>query len=301
MDKKLPIIIDVDTGIDDALALIMAFSSNKLDIKLITTVAGNVDLLTATQNTLYVTQKFAKQNIKVCSGAERPLSGKQVFAKHVHGKGGLGNQQFKRQMLDLKGDAVMQIAEILRGGAEPITIVGLGAMTNLAGLVTLHPELTHKIKAFYLMCGSVSGKGNITDYAEFNAYADAEALKIVLNSGVKVVLSPQELGVQTSLPNELFLCKNTSMREQFVHNLIEGSNETVTDNKFCLHDPNTINALLSPRLYSYFRADVTVETEGKMRGQTHIVKNARGKIWVQQIKDLQKTKQDLFNKIYGEK
>ena len=178
------VVIDCDPGIDDAIALIIAFASDKIFLRGITTVAGNVSAEKTARNALALCT-LAGREIEVASGAEGPLEGISHQASDVHGRNGLGNADLpvSGKISSRSADELLY-EELLRAEGE-LEIIALGPLTNLAILLERHPDVKPLIKRLTLMGGSL-GRGNITPSAEFNFYADPLAADRVLRSGIPI-------------------------------------------------------------------------------------------------------------------
>lgn len=184
----LPVYLDVDTGIDDAMAILMAVRHPALDVRGITTVVGNVDLEQVTRNTLQVLDVAGAGQVPVAVGAGRPLVAPPRSAAVVHGADGLGGAGLpppSRPPVD--EDAVAFLRRELLAAREPATIVALAPLTNIALLLQAAPEVKPKIRQIALMGGAV-GPGNATPVAEFNIFHDPEAADIVFRSGVPILM-----------------------------------------------------------------------------------------------------------------
>ena len=150
--SKRPIIIDTDPGIDDALALAIALFSDELDVRLITTVAGNVSLENVTLNTLRLLTFFGK-DVPVAKGAAKPLIVDFVDASNVHGKTGMEGYEFpepKTELL-LKENAVNAMYRAIMESPEPVTLVPIAALTNIALLFAVYPEVKEHIREIVMM------------------------------------------------------------------------------------------------------------------------------------------------------
>ncbi|MBS4207006.1 nucleoside hydrolase [Bacillus sp. FJAT-50079] len=183
MKRKL--ILDVDTGIDDALAIILAVKSRQFDILGITTVNGNVSLESATRNTCKILDLLNEQQIDVIKGAHAPLFRTPFFEHRVHGEDGLGGAladiQAKKQPDE--GYAPDFIIHSVLNFPGEVTLVMTGPLTNLALAIKKCPEIVHKVKEVIFMGGVVRGSGNVTPNAEYNIFVDPEAAKIVIQAG----------------------------------------------------------------------------------------------------------------------
>lgn len=186
MTARKKIILDVDTGVDDALAIMLAVTSGELDILGITTVSGNVSLNQATLNTCKILELLGVSGqIPVFRGADQPLVRDSVFEHRVHGSDGIGGA--------LADMAVTKQAEAERAEdfiirqvlAQPgeVTLIMTAPLTNLARALHKCPELTQHAAEVIVMGGVVQGFGNITPTAEYNIYVDPEAAKLVLAAG----------------------------------------------------------------------------------------------------------------------
>ena len=196
MDKKTEIILVTDPGVDDATALLYAIFSNQIDIKLVCVAGGNSLIEITTRNALYLTELF-KLNVPVAVGPDHPLRGeKEVYARAVHGKGGLGGVKVNPKKLKTKPietSACEAMYETLKANKSKITIVGIGPMTSVAEMIEKHKDCKKYIKEIVFMGGSKE-KIYGAPYREFNISFDPDAVDIVLKSGIPLVMVPMELG-----------------------------------------------------------------------------------------------------------
>ncbi|WP_068620065.1 nucleoside hydrolase [Paenibacillus tuaregi] len=181
------LIIDTDTGSDDAVALIMALKSAEVDVLAVTTVCGNVPLELATKNALMTVEVTNAQKPPVYAGAAKPLMRDLVTAVHVHGEDGMGDDHLIHPTLKPEyGHAVDLMLDLVEKNPEEIEIVTIGPVTNIALAILKAPETMKKVKRIYSMGTAGFGPGNTTPVAEFNVYVDAEAYRIMMNSGIPV-------------------------------------------------------------------------------------------------------------------
>lgn len=265
---KTPIIFDTDPGIDDAAAISILLTNPAFDVKLMTSVAGNVTVDKTTTNILKLAHFFNRQDIKVARGAEKPLVKKFEDASHIHGESGMPGYDFgevQTTILDLS--AVDAMVEVLQSSPEKVTVVAVGAFTNIANLITQHPEVLSKIERLVVMGGSLSG-GNMTSVAEFNVFTDPDAAKIVFNSGLDITM----IGLDVTL--KALISGDTVAK-------LQGANETgrmltammafYGDNEETgkpMHDVNTLYYLLHPESYQLVDYWVDVVTDGPAIGGT---------------------------------
>lgn len=187
------LLIDTDTGSDDAVALIMALRDPGAEVVAITTVAGNVEVEQATRNALYVAE-LCGADVGVYEGARRPLVREPRFAYHYHGSDGLGDRGYRpSRAVASPGHAVDVLIEAARANAGELTVVTLGPLTNVALALRRAPEIASMVRRWVVMGGAACTVGNITPAAEFNVYVDPEAAQIVLASGLPVEMVGWEL------------------------------------------------------------------------------------------------------------
>ncbi|TVT62890.1 nucleoside hydrolase [Amycolatopsis rhizosphaerae] len=195
MGTKL--IIDTDPGVDDAFAIALAALSEDVDLLGVTTVYGNVSLESTTRNALRVLQLCGRADVPVAAGASRPLIHPQPFrAAHVHGADGLSGRSGSLPEPDREpepGGAVRLMVSLLEAAEEPVTLVPIGPLTNIALLLAAHPEVREKIGRIVVMGGGLA-HGNTTAAAEFNIWSDPEAARRVLvEEDLPRVLVPLDL------------------------------------------------------------------------------------------------------------
>jgi purine nucleosidase len=273
----LPIILDCDTGTDDAVAILLALASPELEIRAITVAGGNVGLDRTLANTLALT-RLARANVPVYRGADRPLLGSFVNEPRVHGIDGLGGivlPEGGQAAPELASDAIRRI---LRTSPEPVTLVGIAPATNLALALITEPELAANVDQIVLMSGAWA-EGNATPAAEFNALNDPEALAVLLACGRPVVfatleltaqalVTPGRLGVLRTLGSGLCLAAMCDIQASVPQSRrLPGAP---------LHDPCAIAWLLRPDLFTSRPCSARVDLgPGIDRGRTVIDRWAR--------------------------
>ena len=191
MPTPLPILLDVNTGADDALALLLALRSPALDVRAITCVAGNHELGNVVNNTLKLLDLIDAPDIPVAAGMTQPLIEAMRPPFPMHGSDGmadLGLPAPRRSLVDVH--AVELLRRTLSDAAEPLTIVALAPLTNIAVFLRMYPGLHSKIARIVSMGGAFRVPGNTSPTAEFNVRQDPEAAAIVLESGLPVTLYP---------------------------------------------------------------------------------------------------------------
>jgi len=184
----LPLILDVDTGIDDALAIMFAVRYEGFDLRAVSCVSGNVDVDQVARNTLGILDLVDAPDIPVAAGADRPLIEPRRDASWVHGATGLGGLDLppSRRGVDPR-KSVELIRDTVMASPEPVTLLALAPLTNVALFLRAYPEAAARLDRIVFMGGSASG-GNATAAAEFNVWHDPEAAHVVINSGVPLVM-----------------------------------------------------------------------------------------------------------------
>ncbi len=180
-------IIDTDTAADDAVALLLAAAEPDIDILGITTVCGNVPLELATKNALQVLET-AGRNIPIYMGAKAPLKRELYTAEYVHGKDGMGDKNLVNpSSAPQKENALNFILDTVKSNKD-IEIIALGPVTNIAKAILKEPDIMKRVKKIWSMGTSGKRRGNVTEYAEFNVYVDAESYDIMLKSGIPITI-----------------------------------------------------------------------------------------------------------------
>jgi inosine-uridine nucleoside N-ribohydrolase len=177
----IPVLIDCDPGQDDAIALLLALASPELDVRGVTTVAGNQTLDKTPTNALRVLELAGREDIPVAAGADRPLEGELVTAAAAHGETGLDGPDLpppRRKALE------EHAVDFLAERAEGATLIALGPLTNVALLLEQRTERPERI----VLMGGAIAEGNMTPSAEFNIWVDPEAAHRVFTSGLDVTM-----------------------------------------------------------------------------------------------------------------
>jgi pyrimidine-specific ribonucleoside hydrolase len=191
MTEPLPIILDVDTGVDDACALLLAGMHLGVDLRAVTCVGGNASVGDVVRNTLKVLDTIGRPDVPVARGAARPLLEPAREARHVHGEDGMADLGWpssnravdRRHAVELLRDLLSRAASA--GPAGRITLVPLAPLTNIALLLRTYPEAAAGLREIVFMGGAAQA-GNATASAEFNVWQDPEAAAIVLESAAEL-------------------------------------------------------------------------------------------------------------------
>ncbi|MEO5832514.1 MAG: nucleoside hydrolase [Nakamurella sp.] len=277
LDQRLPVILDVDTGVDDAWALMLAARSPRLDLRAVTCVSGNVGVDQVVANTAYVLDVAGAPEVPVGRGATRPLLTPPHHATEIHGPDGLGGfsrtsdrRIEKRHAIDLLRQELMGAI----GNGETITLIPLGPQTNIALLLRSHPEVAPGIERIVFMGGSAS-IGNVTAVAEFNVHADPEAAAVVLAAADELDIPVTMYGldvfmdVEVSATDAARLAGSHDSAAQLAGRLIEFSLGIFGGTHCTIGDAGAVCAVIEPAGLGTERHPVRVETgAGGSRGQT---------------------------------
>ena len=191
--SPIPVILDVDTGYDDALALLLALRSPRLNVLGITCVAGNQRLSQVVTNTLKIVD-VAGGAVPVAAGMERPLIESMRPPHALHGADGMADLNLPAPRCEpVEIHAVEFLRRSLAAAPEPVTLIALAPLTNIAVFLRMYPALHAKIRQIAVMGGAFLDCGNTSPLAEFNARHDPEATAIVLESGLPVRLYPLDV------------------------------------------------------------------------------------------------------------
>lgn len=267
---KRPVVIDTDPGIDDALAIAIALFSDELDVKLITTTAGNVSLENVTNNALKLLSFFGK-DVPVAAGAPRPLIEPLVDASNVHGVTGMEGFDFpepKTELL-LKENAVNAMRRVIMESEEPITLVPIAPMTNIALLFSMYPEVKGNIKEIVLMGGSAS-RGNKGVMSEFNVATDPEAAKIVFDSGLPIAMAGLDVGWNALVyPQDSEKIREMGKTGDMAYCLFKKYRGGSFGTGLKMYDSCAMAYLLCPEMFTIEETFVDIELRGEMtRGCT---------------------------------
>ncbi|WP_125683586.1 ribonucleoside hydrolase RihC [Levilactobacillus yonginensis] len=263
----IKIIMDTDPGIDDAAALTMAINDPKIDLNLITTVAGNVTVDKTTINALKIV-RFFNQDIPVAGGAEQPLFKDFEDAARIHGASGMPGYEFPTDLpTPLHKTAVEALHDEIMASPDPITLVPTGSYTNIALLFSEYPEVKSHIERIVAMGGSL-GMGNMTSAAEFNVFTDPDAAAIVYKSGVPIVMVGLDITMKALLTHEsIEELPKISETGKMLHDIIVNDGDN-SDAGIAMHDVNTIFYLLHPEAITTKDMWIDIVTDGPSIGET---------------------------------
>jgi inosine-uridine nucleoside N-ribohydrolase len=276
------VILDMDPGVDDALAIILALKSPELKVEAITVVSGNIQLEFCVKNALRVLELLKIDDIPVSAGADCPIKRERVNAPIVHGIDGLSEldrfiDDGKKRYPNPTGKpspipAVELILDLVDKFEQDISIIATGPLTNIAQAIIEDSRTMRKLGELIVMGGAFSVSGNITPVAEFNAYADPDAVQVVLDSGIrpltfvgldvtqKVILYRDQL--------DKWVDTNKTKISQFVKDCTEFYIDFHRDSEgfdgCYLHDPLAVGIAIQPDLVKTKDLFVQVETSSRL-------------------------------------
>jgi purine nucleosidase len=274
--RRRPILIDTDTASDDAVALIMALRSPRVEVKAITIVAGNVSVDQATQNALF-TVELCGAEVPVFRGSAKPTLRELQTATWFHGRDGLGDQGYAPSRLSAaSGNAVDVLIETVQ--ATPgIEIITLGPLTNLALALERWPALAHSIGRCVVMGGAPCSEGNVTPAAEFNIWVDPEAARSVFASGAPIEMIGWHLSRFDAVLKEREIQEVLALKTPLAEFAIRANSKAAAayykqtgEKGISLPDPVAMAVLLEPKLkLDVSRHRVAIECNSDLtRGMT---------------------------------
>ncbi|HLZ27294.1 MAG TPA: nucleoside hydrolase [Chloroflexota bacterium] len=269
--SPIRLIMDVDTGVDDALAMALAVRHPDVTLEAVLTVAGNVELDLTTRNTLRVLDWLGATDVPVAAGADRPLSGVVVDAGHWHGVDGLGGAQLPDARRQAQPDGVGYLIDRVRAEPGELTLVCVGPLTNLALALGRWPELAGSVREVILMGGAARLPGNVTPVAEFNIYADPAAAASVFQQPWRVTMVGLDVTNRALLTRAErdALARHPSPEAQLVYEVTRHLFDVRGVPAVALHDPLAVAVAIQPELVTTIERAVQVETRGDYTlGQT---------------------------------
>jgi len=280
-NKMINCIIDTDPGVDDSVAIALSLYDEVMDIKLITTVTGNLDIDTVTRNTLHILEKFGRTDIPVAVGAKKAMFRDSIDAIHVHKSGGMGNYNPPEQVAvkPIELDAVEAMYQTIKENAGEISIIALGPHTNVAMLIQKYPEVTKMINHIYCEgCAPYGYKGE--RHISFNVSSDPEAFKIVFESGIPITIIPSRMGRELCnlTEEQVFEIRELNDVGKFIFEMYNGYWEHgYPYRRIALNDTCGVLILRFPEIFKTKKAFFEVDL-GDQPGKTIITFNRKGNV-----------------------
>jgi pyrimidine-specific ribonucleoside hydrolase len=275
--QRRPVVLDVDTGIDDALAIMLAVAHPGLDVRGITCVGGNVPLAQVVENTLGVLALMGA-DVPVAAGMTEPLLQPPQHASHVHGANGIADIELPaHRMRPVEEHAVELLRRTIVESSTPVTLISLAPLTNIAVLLRMHPEVTEHLERIVVMGGAI-GHGNATAVAEFNVWHDPEAAEVVFRSSVPTTMYGLEPFYRVAIDGDRIAAFAGSAvpRARFAGRMLQhlalmtvDEDRLATPETACIGDAGAVCAVIDPAGLAIWRAPVQVVLDGTVaRGQT---------------------------------
>ncbi|XP_056159672.1 uridine nucleosidase 1 [Syzygium oleosum] len=270
------VIIDTDPGIDDSMAIFMAFQAPEVEILGFTTIFGNVTTEIATRNALFLCEIAGRPGVPVAEGSREPLKGGiPSVADFVHGSDGMGNiclpppnaKKVEKSASEFLVDKVSEFP-------GEVSVLALGPLTNLALAIKRDASFSSKVKKLVVLGGSFFALGNVNPAAEANIFGDPEAADVVFTSGAEIVVVGINITTQVKLTDAdlLDLRLSKGKHTQILSDMCKFYRDwhVESDGVYGIfpHDPVSFMALVRPDLFTYKRGVVRVETQGICTGHT---------------------------------
>jgi pyrimidine-specific ribonucleoside hydrolase len=275
-----PIILDVDTGTDDALAILYAVAHPDLDVRGISCVAGNAGLEQVVTNTLKVLDAAGAPDLPVAAGARRPLIERTRPEGAFHGLDGLGGIPLPdSDRVPSPQSATELLRRLIMESDEPVTLVGLAPQTNLALLITQHPEVAEKLERIVFMGGAASG-GNVTAVAEFNVWQDPEAATAVVEASIPTTMYGLDvftrIVAEQSAADRLRGSSHPALRlaGELLYRRSSRADGSSADYLGQIGDAGAVVLVTDPDLFAIEEHPVRVNLAGIGRGQTIVDRRA---------------------------
>lgn len=284
--KKINCIIDTDPGVDDAVAIALSLYDNIMDIKLITTVCGNLSLDTVTRNVIHLLEKFDRADIPVAVGADKAMGKEMPDASFIHQKGGLGGYTAPKTVKTkpIEKSAVEAMYDVICENPGDIVIISLGPHTNTATLIKEHPDVVDKISHIYCEgCApyGMKGQGKWTEYISFNASFDAVAMKMVMESGIPITIIPSRMGRELGNFTEdqvMYIRELNDVGKFFYEMYSEYWEHGYEDRRIATNDTLACMAVRFPKMFKTKKAIVKVNTSDELYGRTDFEFTKKGNV-----------------------
>lgn len=266
---KRKIIIDTDPGIDDAAALTIALNNQELEVLMLSTVAGNVNLDYTTENAKKILD-FFKKDTPLARGNSRPLLREYEDASQFHGETGMNGYDFpksERQVLPQHSAVAMK--DMIMASQEKVTLVTIGPLTNAALLLSMYPEVKDKLEEIVIMGGSTIG-GNTNTAAEFNIKVDPHAAQMVINSGLPITIFGLRVTTRALLSKaDIEKISELGQSGEMLYSLFSHyRGGDIYGSGLMMHDICTIAYLLKPEIFDYQKTQLEVALDGPAAGTT---------------------------------
>lgn len=280
------LILDLDTGIDDALAILYALGLEQeglCRLAGITCTFGNVTAGTAARNSRALLGLLGREDIPVFAGSNRRFGTEEEYepdpvCRVIHGENGIGNVDIlmpEENFVDSQGDALRFLADMAERYEKDLAVIATASMANIARWLKGDRETALKAGRIAIMGGALTVPGNVTPFAEANMLADPEAARFVFESGAKLLMTGLDATLRTSrgageMEEKMARWGSEGGRagRVFLDMLTYYCENESQDKVGAIHDPLAVAAVFKPKLVTTMDLDLTVETEGPSRGRT---------------------------------
>lgn len=277
--EEYDVIIDTDPGVDDTFAIVLSLNDEQLDIKLLTTVAGNRSVDVCTRNLLHVLDLYGSK-IPVAKGSEQALCRKSKDATEIHKIMGMGGYKPKKpKRKPIKKDAVSAMYDVIMKSEKPLYILNFGPHTNLAKVILKYPEVKGKIKGIIgegCCPYGVDGRTHIS----FNVSTDPEAFKVILDSGIPLTMVPSHMGRELAhlTEQQIYLLRDMNDTGRlFCEMSTEYWERNFPDKRIAVNDSCICLYLRWPELFKTKKTNITVDLD-KMPGKTIMDFDPNGRV-----------------------
>ncbi|TKY62004.1 Uridine nucleosidase 1 [Spatholobus suberectus] len=270
------LIIDTDPGIDDSMAILMAFQTPEVEVLGLTSIFGNTTTEVATRNALLLCEIAGRENVPVAQGSPEPLKGGEPrVADFVHGEDGLGNTFLPPpKAKKIEKSASEFLVEKVSEYPGEVSVLALGPLTNLALAIKRDSSFASKVKRMVILGGSFFALGNVNPAAEANIYGDPEAADTVFTSGANIVVVGINITTQVKFTDAdlLELKESKGKYAPLLSDMCKFYRDWHVKSDgvrgIFLHDPVSFMAVVRPDLFTYKKGVVRVETQGICVGHT---------------------------------
>lgn len=283
-----PVILDVDTGVDDSIAILLALMLPQLAVKAITTVSGNVHVHEVMESTKTVSGLTEYTDIRFGKGSSVSLRRTRFHAPEVHGSDGLGNARKKYERYKARGRterAVPLMIDIIKKSKKPVTIIATGPLTNIARAIQKDKRTMRRVKEIVSMGGSFGYRGNTGPLAEFNYYVDPHAVDVVARSGIHFTVVPLNVTETVPLHRETVIKwrdENNNLVSRFIADVtrfyMNYHKKVESFNGGFMHDPLTVAIAADPSIVKKRQKwPLLIETQGLYTVGTTLNRDAGGR------------------------
>lgn len=303
----MKMILDVDTGIDDALAIAYALGKEEIDLIGITNVFGNINVFDASKNSLNILKLLNSESIPVYKGEEHALFASSYEQKRggkiFHSENGIGNVILENSNKTYNDNAINFILDCVKKYKNDLTIVATGPLTNIAKAIEKSYEIMCNVKEIVIMGGALTVPGNVSPFAEANFSQDAEAADIVLSSGIKITMIGLDVTLKTTLTrDDVKEWKEMNDKSKIYYDILDyyfKAHEIISPNMngCALHDPLAVGVAINKNFVQTTPFSLTVLSSGEQNGRviSNIKNNNIKNIDVSLDVNLSLFKEDFLN------